>query len=613
MGVEGLNPQSLPVHRAGSPLSLASRLAVGFLLAWTVAGRPILVGQSPGNTAPPAASKPHELVSQDVEPTFKLRVERNLVLVRVVVRDKKGQAVRELRKEDFRLFDNGKPQSVAYFTVENSAPTAALSLTAKRPADEEAPAETARLTTTPQRFVALFFDDVHMKIEDIARTRDAAERFVSSSLTPSDRVGIFTTSGRITLDFTGDRDQVHQTLSRLHFNSNPLEPQENRCPDISDYQAFQIVHRHDQFALGVATDEAYICYFKGTGMPRDEALAHAQSQAESDAVQTLSMAETRSEYALRGLNQLIRRLAVLPGQRQLVLVSPGFFTASQEFRETEIADRALRANVIVSSLDAKGLYTVLPFGDASKRVSVLPDQADLIGHKAQILLEGVERDADILRYLAVDTGGEFFHNSNDLDLGFRRVSGLPEFSYVLGFSPSTLKFDGRFHSVTVKLAQPAGFTLQARRGYFAPAKPYDSAAQAKQEVEDAVFSQDEMNGIPMELHTQFFKLNESDVRLSVVMHLDLHFLKFRKQEGRNLNDLTVVTAIFDRDGKYLEAREKRLEFRLYDTSLERLAQSGLNMRTSFNIKPGTYLVRQVVRDAEGGQLTGRSRAIEIPY
>jgi hypothetical protein len=95
--------------------------------------------------------------------------------------------------------------------------------------------------------------------------------------------------------------------------------------------------------------------------------------------------------------------------------------------------------------------------------------------------------------------------------------------------------------------------------------------------------------------------------------VDLHLLHFRKGDGRNRNNLTFVTALFDRDGKYLAGKEKLVEFRLLDGSLERLLESGVTTKTSFEVKPGTYLVRQVVRDAEGGQLAGLNRTVEIPF
>ena len=200
-----------------------------------------------------------------------------------------------------------------------------------------------------------------------------------------------------------------------------------------------------------------------------------------------------------------------------------------------------------------------------------------------------------------------------MDKGFRQVGTLSSAFYVLAFSPRDLKFNGRFHRLKVSLVNPAGFTIQARRGYFAPKASLDAATKAKEEVEQAVYSQDEMKELPVDLHTQFFKLNESEARLAVLTHLDMSSLRFRKEQDRHLNNLTFVTVLFDRDGKYVIGKEKRVELRLRDATLARLTQTGITLKMEFDLKPGTYLVRQIVRDSEAGQLSGLNRTVEIPY
>jgi hypothetical protein len=207
----------------------------------------------------------------------------------------------------------------------------------------------------------------------------------------------------------------------------------------------------------------------------------------------------------------------------------------------------------------------------------------------------------------------FFENSNDMDEGFRKVGALPEFAYVFGFSPQNLKFDGRFHSLKVSLSANARLTVQARRGYFAPRKAQDLAEQQKEDIEEALFSQDELSGLPVDVHTQFFKMNERQSRLSVIAHMDLRPVHFRKQAGRNLNKITFVTAVFDRDGKYVTAKEKTIEFHLLDNTLNKLVQSGISTKTSFDVPPGAYVVREVVRDSEEGQLSGVNRMVEVPF
>jgi hypothetical protein len=227
-------------------------------------------------------------------------------------------------------------------------------------------------------------------------------------------------------------------------------------------------------------------------------------------------------------------------------------------------------------------------------------------------LQGYERTGDVLAQLADSTGGIFFHNNNDLDAGFREVGALPEEFYILGFVPEDLKLDGRLHTLKVTLARPGKFTIQARRGYFAPKKSEDPQVAAKEEIEEALFSQDEMNELPIAVHTQFFKPTQADAELSVMTRVDVRALHFRKEEDRNRDDLTLVAALFDRNGNLLEGKEKQVEFRLRDASLDQLQKSGITMKTSFDVKPGTYLVRLVVLDGGGSQIAALNRTVEIP-
>jgi hypothetical protein len=281
-----------------------------------------------------------------------------------------------------------------------------------------------------------------------------------------------------------------------------------------------------------------------------------------------------------------------------MFISPGFNTLAPEYMQekTDILERAIKANVIISTLDARGLYTDPAF-DVSTRGS------------GTSLTAAIAR-ADVLAELAAGTGGTFFQNSNDLDEGFRRLAAAPEYIYLLGFSPQNLKLDGSFHSLKVTLKNEAGVSIQARRGYYAPKHLEDEAENARQEIESALFSRDEILELPVEMHTQFFKAGDQTARIAVLAHLNLRLFKFQKVEGRNHNEVTLVYGLFDRNGNYSQGIKKVVELRLKDETLERLGQ-GITVRTSFDVKPGTYLIRLVVRDAEGQKLTATNGAVDI--
>jgi hypothetical protein len=214
--------------------------------------------------------------------------------------------------------------------------------------------------------------------------------------------------------------------------------------------------------------------------------------------------------------------------------------------------------------------------------------------------------------MASGTGGAFFENNNDLDEGFRRLAVAPEYFYVLGFSPQNLKLDGSFHALNVALKPPGDLSLSARRGYYAPKHLSDAVKTATREIEEALFSREEMRDIPVELHTQFFKSTEQDARIALLVRVDVRHLRFRKEDGRNRDDLTVVSGLFDRNGNYVIGNRKRIEMRLRDETLENRLGSGIAVRTSFDVKRGSYMIRLVVRDDEGQLMAAENGAVEIP-
>jgi VWFA-related protein len=545
---------------------------------------------------------PSELTTSEIQPTFRIQAQRNLVVVRVVVRNAKGSTVPTLRKEDFRLFDDGKPQMIAHFAIEGAAGRSPGAPTPVRPeVDVEALPETAPAPSTPERYLALYFDDLNSAFDELVRAREAADRYLAGNLPPEDRVGIFTSSGSQELDFTDDRGKLHEVLHKL--SPHPRVSPRLECPEISDFQADRIVNFEDPDAIAVAVDEAVNrCHAD----PR-----FAEARVKSDARQALGQFEMQARFVLHGLEQVIRRLGTVPGQRSLTLVSSGFMPLGLQFLVGEGADRAVRSGVVISSLDPKGVAVLLRTSDASRQyLPVAPQLQRAIG----ALDAGRESAASaVLAELAEATGGEFFHGSNDLDAGFRRTTAAPEVYYVLAFSPQNLKFDGRFHKLKVSLAKPAGLRIQARRGYYAPRRLPDAAAQEKEEIEQALYSRDELMELPVEVHTQFFKTNDSSAKLSVLTRLDVRPLHFQELEGRSKDNLTFVTALFDRNGNLVATKGKLVEFRLLASSLERLGQSGITVKTSFDVAPGAYLIRQVVRDSEGAQLSALNRTVEIPF
>jgi hypothetical protein len=298
----------------------------------------------------------------------------------------------------------------------------------------------------------------------------------------------------------------------------------------------------------------------------------------------------------------------MPGQRFLVMISPGFIAPVLHTEVTDVIDAAIRAGVVINTLDARGLYTIGTVMDASQRT--LDMQAPSV--RMQYEREAAMANGDMLAELAYGTSGTWFHNNNDLNDGFRQTAAAPEYTYLLGFTPMNLKPDGSFHTLKVTLKGQKGLSLQARKGFYAPKRQENAAEEAKREIEEALFSREPMRDIPVELFTQFFKSSQFDAKLAVIARIDVRKLPFRKAEGRNLNDLTLVCGLFDRNGNYIKGVEKKIEMKLLDGTLEKKLAGGIQVRNIFDVKTGGYVIRLVVRDTEGQQMAAQNGAIDIP-
>ncbi|MFY9728953.1 MAG: VWA domain-containing protein [Bryobacteraceae bacterium] len=569
-----------------------------------------------------AQTQTGEVTTREETPTFQSSV--SLVRVPVVVRDKQGRALGSFRKEDFQLTDRGKPQEIAQFAIESSAaqPIRAGGARPEAPqAETSAELAAASKPAVPARFVAFVFDDVHLKMEDLVNARKAALQHLEPGIPPQERVALLTLSGSVSLEFTNDVAKFREMLMKIM----PVPPRVY-FPPASFYLA-------DQFMRSPGDEQATCIFTPPCSVDCSQLMPPVLRMQTEVTIECLPLAcqlaleapdiarETfRSVYndgaseasnAFRILNNVVRLLGSMPGDRVMILVSPGMYLPDELQRSlAESIDRATRSGVIINTLDARGVYTVdTGAGEASQQCGLSLPQTQV--EVAKYNHFAVTAQGLILDDLAHSTGGTAV-SDNDLLGGFNRLANPPEYVYYLSFYPRDLKPDGKFHEIKVALANNQGLSIQARRGYWAPAHLEDAATAATREISEAVFSHDELRDLPLGIDTQFYKTTAADARLKVIAHLDTQQLHLRKQDDRNRDDVTVVCALFDGNGNYIKGTQKVVELRVSDANVERRRELGVTTNSDFDVKSGAYMIRVVARDAEGQQMASANDTVEIP-
>ena len=230
---------------------------------------------------------------------------------------------------------------------------------------------------------------------------------------------------------------------------------------------------------------------------------------------------------------------------------------------------------------------------------------------------------DVLAQVAEGTGGEFFHNNNDLKAGFGRLAGSPG-SYILAFAPKDLKPDGKFHPLKVTLAEKvSAYSIQARRGYFAPGNEAEAKAEAKEveassaadqvqeQIREALLSKTEIAQFPVVLDAKVSEGQGETRELSLSSHVDPKSLHLQKEGDHNLDTLTFIFGVFDQKENLVIAQQRHANVDVADGQLPEFLKAGISVDMAFQLKPGSYRIREVVTDSEQ-RLTALSRNVDIP-
>ena len=522
-----------------------------------------------------------------------VRISTQLVQVDATVTDKKGEHVEDLTEDNFELAVDGKKQAITYFRlVKLPEPKRPEPGAANAPKPVAPPPSMPTRTVAPEqvaRTIAFVVDDLGLSFESTYFARRAIKKFLDEQMQEGDLVAIIRTGRGLGAlqQFTSDKRVLYTAVEKLTWNPNSREMTPRFGVTDNNDQAAQAQARFDDFRETV--------FAAGT---------------------------------LGALNFVVRGLRELPGRKSAILISDGLRLFGQNRDNSIILDRvrrltdlANRSSVVIYSLDAKGLQTLMP--TAADNIGGLsgPQFAEGLSRMRQQNFDSQEG----LVYLARETGGVAFINNNDLNFGIRRALKDQQSYYLIGFDPEDDKFDRKYHSIRLKVNRP-GLQTRTRSGFIGYSdKPKEPVPQTREaQILSALFSPFGARDVAAQMTSFFFntpnpnrKQKNDPENFSFVrsfFHIDASNLTFKDAaNGDKVLKLEIATFTFNENGAVVEQHGRAFELRLDDARYRLALRRGFNYTDDFMIKkPGAYQFRAVIRDAETGRMGSAGQFIQVP-
>ena len=572
------------------------------------------------------------------QPTLTLRAQTNEVQVEVVVRTAHGKPVSGLKESDFQVLDENKPQKLSGFAVETSLPPAATPVAkpVAAPAPQE-PAAPVAAPAGPPRYLALYFDDIHTETGDLRHIQIAAERLVREGLTADDHVAIFTPSGSQSLDFTQDHDKLLAAIEQLKIHPRE-EGLGSNCPRIGAYEAYLIANNLDPSILQTEVQQCQACTGGSTASVYNPAVSAGNSgqslgsigisdEASNSCVRQVKFASEQiwaqtvalSRNTIQSVDRVVQRLASAPGTRVLLVGSSGFVAATMENDVDRVIDQALRAGIVINSIDAKGLFAQ----EAGKAERDLALNGGASGN--ELAMEMGERTmqqenmqlgaklltlTDAMADFAFSTGGQFFKNNNDLIGGYHQLGAVPEVAYRLNFVPEPFTPDGKFHRLKVKTTRGSSVFVYARPGYFAN-QVATQQGDAGPTASEALSGSEQRQDVAVEITPQSAHTSAGAPEVAVKFHVDLDKLPVEQRQDRHVEKLTFIAALFDKDGAFVTGKTAEMDLALKDGTFARFSKSGISGTLDLPVAPGGYRLRALVEEGVQRKSTLATREIQV--
>jgi len=523
-----------------------------------------------------------------------IKLNAELVQIDALVTDKAGKPVSGLKREDFELLDNNKPQPITHFSFEESNPARVKNSPVPQP-----PIPKALTARDLKRVVAFVVDTLHMQFENLYRTRKMLQDFVDNQMQPGDLVLILPTGGGSGLlqQFTSDRTLLRSAIDRLRLVNVG-----------SGVVAYRSITSDVPFKSMGRQEQPVDSKNRGSGrlsMPEFPGSHEADPLEEADVRATL---ET--------LNNLIISMRQLPGRKLGVFVSEGFrlfpTQTNREFGET--IGLAARSNVVFYSIDPKGL---IPPISAVDQIGLAQERGPLAQQIAQLLMQQsieAQETRESLSSLATETGGKLFSNNNDINKGLANLLDENSSYYLLGFQPEQAKWDGKLHKIKVVVRDRPELTVLARRSYLArsdASKP-TSADPKVAEAIDAISSPFVRRDIDLRLTALYIDNPQREPIVTLLLHIDASKLHLIESEGSYHSSLEQIGFVLDANGRTVESFSNTLQLNLQPKTFQAALKQGFVATRTMNLKPGVYQIRLFVREVGFGPIGTANDFIEIP-
>ena len=509
----------------------------------------------------------------------RIQVTSELVLVNVVAHDKKGNLVRDLKKRDFTVFEDGKKQEISTFDFENvdelatagaaeaTVSGAAGPGTLLRSSKKAAPSLDAR----DRRLILLFFDFSAMDPEQIERSVDAAKKFVDTKMQPADLMALVSlaTNMRVDLDFTDDKTKLLTALTA--YNSGQGQGFENGS----------------------------------SGSAEGAAETSGAFSADDTDFNTFS-----ADRKLLALQSLMQALGRLPQKKSLIYFSNGISQSGVDnqsaLRATTAA--AVKANVSIYSLDIRGLQAFPPGGEAQS--ASLHGQSAYSGASVLNDLSGNAASQETLAALSSDTGGKAFFDSNDFSGVFSQVQKDSSAYYVLGFTSNNPLKDGKFRRLKVQVNRP-DLKLDFRAGYYA-GRDFEhlNRADREQQLEDELDAQLPRVDVPLYAGAAYFRQDDAHYYLAVSLVIPGSQIPFVTEKDKDNATIDIIGEALG--GGKLRVGQLRDTVKLAVESTQQVRRKNVQYNTGFVLAPASYHLKFVIRENQTGRMGSFETDVQIP-